>query len=324
MPLGAHLPTSKGFEAALRHAQDLDCDCLQIFSKSPRQWNAAPLDPAKAELFRSAWKASGFAPLVAHDSYLINLAAPDEAILRKSIDAMINEVERADSLGCDWLVTHCGAHLQRPEKPKKGKTPDQSTLIEEPACPPMSPAEEVALQRLADSLKEVIEATPHARVRIALENTAAQGTCLGGPFEHLAFVLQQLPAERFGVCFDTCHAFAAGHDLTSPEQVQSTLKQFDTIVGLDRVGVVHLNDSKGELGKHLDRHAHIGEGLIGRDSMRAILTHPQLQDKPFILETPEVETMIETNLNMVRELQGKIISSVSAAPPADSHDKPAR
>jgi deoxyribonuclease-4 len=324
MPLGAHLPTSKGFEAALRHAQDLDCDCLQIFSKSPRQWNAPPLDAAKAERFRTVWQASGFSPLVAHDSYLINLAAPDETILRKSIAAMIDEVERADALGCDWLVTHCGAHLQRPEKPKKGATPDQSTLIAEPQCAPMSPAEEVALQRLADSLKEVVDATPNARVRIALENTAAQGTCLGGPFEHLAFVLQQLPVERFGVCFDTCHAFAAGHDVSSPDAVQSTLAHFDEIVGIKQIGVVHLNDSKGALGKHLDRHAHIGEGLIGRDAMRAIVTHPQLMHLPYILETPEVETMIDTNLNTVRELQGKTLSSVSAASPADSHGKSAR
>lgn len=297
MPLGAHLPTSKGFLAALQHAQELKCSCLQIFSKSPRQWAAAPLDADKAADFRSAWRDSNFAPLVAHDSYLINLAAPDDAVRQKSINAMIDEVERADQLGCDWLVTHCGAHLQKDAKKAKG---EEASLF---PAPPISDSEEMALQRLADSVNEVIVRTPAARVRIALENTAAQGTCLGGPFEHLAFALAQLPIERVGVCFDTCHAFAAGHDLSTPDAIQSTLMRFDEVIGLDKIGVVHLNDSKGELGKHLDRHAHIGEGLIGREAMRAILTHPRLQHRPFILETPDVETMIETNLQTVRELQ---------------------
>ena len=297
MPLGAHLPTSKGFLAALEHAQELKCNCLQIFSKSPRQWAASPLEADKAAAFRAAWGSSGFAPLVAHDSYLINLAAPDEAVRQKSINAMIDEVERADLLGCDWLVTHCGAHLQKEPKKTRG---EETSLF---PIAPISDAEEAALQRLVDSVNEVIQRTPNARVRIALENTAAQGTCLGGPFEHLAFALAQLPDERVGVCFDTCHAFAAGHDLTTPDAVQSTLARWDAIIGLDKIGVVHLNDSKGELGKHLDRHAHIGEGLIGRDAMRAILTHPRLQNLPFILETPDSETMIETNLQTVRELQ---------------------
>lgn len=298
MALGAHLPTSKGFLAALQHAQELKCSCLQIFSKSPRQWAASPLDADKAAAFRAAWHDSGFAPLVAHDSYLINLAAPDEVVRQKSIDAMIDETKRADLLGCDWLVTHCGAHLQKEMKKPKGET--ETSLF---PTAPISDSEEVALQRLADSLNEVTARTPAARVRIALENTAAQGTCLGGPFEHLAFALAQLPAERVGVCFDTCHAFAAGHDLSTHDAVQSTLMRFDEIIGLHKIGVVHLNDSKGELGKHLDRHAHIGDGLIGREAMRAILAHPRLRNLPFVLETPDSETMIETNLQTVRELQ---------------------
>lgn len=277
MPLGAHLPTSKGFASALQQAQQLECDCLQIFSKSPRQWNAPPLDTAKATAFRDAWKDSKFLPLVAHDSYLINLAAADDAMREKSIRAMIDEVERADMLGCDYLVTHCGAHL--------------------------GTGEAAGLQRLITSLRKVHEATPDARVRIALENTAAQGTCLGGPFEHIGQVIEEVEGDRLVVCFDTCHAFAAGHDVGTPEGIDRTLKEFDKVIGLKHLAVVHLNDSKGELGKHLDRHAHIGEGLIGRDAMRYILTHPKLKKLPFILETPDVETMIATNLATVRELQ---------------------
>ena len=283
MPLGAHLPTSKGFAFALNHAQSLGCDCLQIFSKSPRQWNAKPLDSELAARFREQWRASGFAPLVAHDSYLINLAAPDETVLEKSVAAMIDEIERADLLGCAFLVTHCGAHLQK----------DGAAGVE------------AGLAQLAKSLLRVLDATPNAHVRILLENTAAQGTCLGGPFEHLARLLEVVHSPRLGVCFDTCHAHAAGHDLSSSEKVAEVLNNFDQIVGLEKLCVVHLNDSKGEVGKHLDRHEHIGAGTIGRDAMRALLTHPQLRNKPFILETPEVETMIEENLMTVRELRGE-------------------
>ncbi|HEX8552436.1 MAG TPA: deoxyribonuclease IV [Abditibacteriaceae bacterium] len=283
MPLGAHLPTSKGFPAAIEHAQTLGCDCLQIFSKSPRQWNAAPLDIEKCADFRSAWRDSGFAPLVVHDSYLINLAAPDEAVRAKSIAAMIDEVERADLLGADFLVTHCGAFIDKTDG-----------------------GEARGLAQLSASLCEVLAATPEAKVRIALENTAAQGTCLGGPWEHIAEVLELLDTPRLAVCFDTCHAFAAGHQLSTVE-IDRTLQAFDAAIGLKNLAVVHLNDSKGACGGHLDRHAHIGEGEIGREAMRAILTHPGLRDKPFILETPDLETNIGRNLNTVRLLRDEAL-----------------
>lgn len=302
MLLGAHLPTSNGFEAALQQAQELDCNCLQIFSKSPRQWQAAPLDGDKAAAFRAAWQAAGLAPLVAHDSYLINLAAPDEVVWEKSIRAMIDEVERADALGCDFLVTHCGAHLC---KPAKGEAVAESGTI--------STAEEIGLARLAASLRTVLEQTPDARVRIALENTAGQGTCLGGPFEHLAWVLQEVPSERLAVCLDTCHAFAAGHDIATATGLQAALDNLDATIGLGRVRVIHLNDSKGELGRHLDRHDHIGQGLIGLDAMRRIVQHPRLEHLPFILETPELETMLDTNLATVRTLREKSLIT-------DEHD----
>ena len=150
-------------------------------------------------------------------------------------------------------------------------------------------------------MKHVLDATPNARVKIALENTAGQGTCLGGPFEHLGEVLRAANSDRLAVCFDTCHAFAAGHDIGN--DLENVLKNLDETVGLSRVAVIHLNDSKGVLGKHLDRHEHIGDGLIGRAAMEKIVNHPRLRDKPFILETPETETMIATNLNTVRALR---------------------
>lgn len=293
MPLGAHLPISKGFEAALRFAQDLDCDCLQIFCKSPRTWYGPPLDRDKADKFRAAWGASGLKPLVAHDSYLINLAAPDDTIRKKSIDAMVDEVERADALGCDYLVTHCGAHLQ--------KDCDSNAVLEDGS---FATGVELGLRRLAESLQTVFDRVPDARVKVALENTAGQGTCLGGPFEHLARVIALGPTDNLAVCFDTCHAYAAGHDISTKEGLEQTLQYFDRTVGLERLAVVHLNDSKGELGRHLDRHEHIGQGRIGREAMQRIVTHPKLCDRPFILETPDMETMVGTNLATVRELQG--------------------
>jgi deoxyribonuclease-4 len=285
MPLGAHLPTSKGFVAAVEHAQLLGCDCLQLFSKSPRTWNAPPLDAAKVADFRAAWSATAHAPLVIHDSYLINLAAPDDAARAKSIAAMIDEVERAEALGADFLVTHCGSHLNK-------------------ECPEDGVAR--GLERLADSLREVLEKTPDCNVRIALENTAAQGTCLGGPFEHIGAVLQTLDSPRLAVCFDTCHAFAAGHPLSTVE-IDRTLRNFEDAIGLKNLAIVHLNDSRGACGAHLDRHDHIGEGQIGRDAMRGLLTHPKLAHLPFILETPELETHIGRNLNTVRSLRGEAL-----------------
>jgi deoxyribonuclease-4 len=275
MPLGAHLPTSKGFAAALLEAQSLELDCLQIFCKSPRQWAAKPLDLEMAAQFRKKWQESGFVPLVAHDSFLINLASPDDALRKKSIDAMIDEIERSEALGCDFLVTHCGAHL------KSG--------------------EEAGLQKLAASLVECLEKTADLSVKVALEITAGQGTCLGAPFSHIGEVLKSVDSPRLSVCFDTCHAFAAGHDIIS--NLDGVIADFDAQIGLKNLGVMHLNDAKGVLGGHLDRHEHIGQGAIGPEAMRAILNHPKLKHLPFILETPDVETKIAQNVAAVRALQ---------------------
>ena len=290
MPLGAHLSTSKGLSATLKRVRELRCDTLQIFSKSPKSWVAKPLDPDTSRQWRAEWAASKFGPLVVHDSYLINMASGDEEMRAKSIAAMIDEIERADLLGSDWLVTHCGAHLGKVDKSESRA--------------PVTPDEEAGLERLARSLKQVFEATEGARVRVALENTAAQGTCLGGPFEHLKYLRDALPPERIGFCFDTCHALAAGHDLTSAEGVADTIERFEALVGWDRVGVIHLNDAQAERGSRLDRHEHIGAGTIGRDGMKAMLTNERTKRKPFILETPETDTMIATNLDTVRELRG--------------------
>ena len=274
MKLGAHLPTSKGFSAALVQAQELRLDCLQLFSKTPRQWKAKPLDTQIVANWRDQWAASGLGPLVIHDSYLINLAAPVAETLEKSIAAMVDEIERADLLGCDYLVTHCGAHL--------------------------GSGEEAGVAQLAKSLVECLEKTPDARVKVALENTAGQGTCLGGPVEHIGAVLQSAKSERLAVCFDTCHAWAAGHDLVG--NLDGVMADFDAQIGFDNLAVVHLNDAKGALGSHLDRHEHLGQGSLGEAALRAFVNSPKLHGLPFVLETPEVETQIENNVQTARGL----------------------
>lgn len=282
MQLGAHLPTSKGFLHALQRSQELECTSLQLFSKSPRQWKAAPLDLEKAEEFRTARIDSSCKTLAVHDSYLINLASPDPLALEKSIQAMIIEVERAELLGSDYLVTHCGAFIHKGE-------------------------EEKGVAQLAKSLEKVLAATPEAKVKIALENTCGQGTTLGGPFEQLAEVLQVLDTSRVAVCFDTCHAFAYGHAMSTPEGIDETLDHFDRTIGLKNLALIHLNDSKGEAGKRLDRHEHIGQGKIGIDGIEYFINHHAIRELPIILETPEVETMVEVNLNTVRKLRKESI-----------------
>ena len=274
MKLGAHLPTSKGFSAALKQAQELNLDCLQLFSKTPRQWKAKPLDAELMAKWRDEWAASGLGPLVIHDSYLINLAAPVAETLEKSIAAMIDEIERAELMGCDYLVTHCGAHL--------------------------GSGEEAGVEQLASSLMQCLEKTSDAKVKIALEITAGQGTCLGGPFEHIGAVLKSLESPRLAVCFDTCHAWAAGHDLVN--DLSGVMRDFDEQIGFENLALVHLNDSKGKLGSHLDRHDHLGEGELGEAALRAFINYPQFKDLPFILETPETKERIADNVATARRL----------------------
>ncbi len=274
MKLGAHLPTSKGFSAALAQAQELNLDCLQLFSKTPRQWKAKPLDAELMAQWRDEWEQSGLGPLVIHDSYLINLAAPVAETLEKSIAAMIDEIERAQQMNCDYLVTHCGAHL--------------------------GSGEEAGVEQLASSLMQCLEQTADARVKIALEITAGQGTCLGGPFAHIGAVLKSLESERLAVCFDTCHALAAGHDLVN--DLDGVMRDFDAHIGFENLAVIHLNDSKGKLGSHLDRHNHLGEGELGEAAIQAFINHPKIKNLPFILETPETETRIADNVATARRL----------------------
>lgn len=276
--LGAHMPTAGGHHNAITDGAAIGCHSVQIFTASPRQWRAPAISPEQAEKFKQVVRESGFTKTVAHDSYLINLAAePGSDVLAKSRAAFRAEIERAEALGVDFLVSHPGAHV--------------------------GAGEEVGLARLIESLDLIHQETAGANVRVAIETTAGQGTYLGGRFEQIARILQGVkdPA-RLAVCLDTCHIFAAGYDIRTPEAYAETMRLFDEIIGLAPLQVIHANDSQKALGSHADRHAHIGEGEIGLEAFRLLVNDPRLAGLPVIVETPESETMHEVNVRRLHDL----------------------
>jgi deoxyribonuclease IV len=282
MPLlGAHLSIAGGVHKAVLAAEALGADALQVFTKSPNQWNGPPLDPADVAAFRDALARSRVRHPTAHDSYLINLASPDDGLWRRSIAAFLDEIDRCEQLGLDYLVAHPGAHLGSGEEP--------------------------GLRRVAAALDEVHTRRPQARVRVLLETTAGQGSTLGHRFEHLAQILERVKApERLGVCLDTCHVEAAGYALFPESAYRATLEEFDRLIGLDRLRVFHVNDSLKPRGSRVDRHAHIGKGCLGLEPFRLLLNDARFQDRPMILETPKEGAdgteMDPVNLKTLRRL----------------------
>ncbi len=276
--LGAHMPTAGGHHNAITDGVAIGCRAVQIFTASPRQWRAPAIKPEMAEKFRVVVAASGLTKTVAHDSYLINLAAePGSDVLEKSRAAFRGEIERAEALGVGFLVSHPGAHG--------------------------GAGEDVGIARLIESLDSVHAETPGAKVRTALETTAGQGTYLGGKFEHLAHIIQGVQnPERLAVCLDTCHVFAAGYDIRTPETYAETMRLFDEIIGLEWLQVIHANDSQKAFGSHADRHAHIGEGEIGLEAFRLLVNDPRIFGLPVIVETPESDTMHEVNIKRLHDL----------------------
>lgn len=259
--LGAHVSVAGGLVEGLRRGAELGCDTLQIFVKSPSQWQSKPLLPEDAEAFRVAHAASAIGPVVAHAAYLINLAAPDPQILSRSRAALADELRRCAALGVAALVVHPGAH--------------------------MGAGEEAGLAAIARSLDAVDAELGECPTRVLLEITAGQGTVLGSRLQHLAAIRAQAGSrDRLGVCLDTCHAFAAGYALDSAAGWGDFLAEVDSEIGFDLVGCVHLNDSVGALGSRKDRHANIGEGCLGVEPFRRLLTEPRLSGVPKILETP--------------------------------------
>jgi deoxyribonuclease IV len=281
--LGAHMSIAGGCDRAVHAAHGFGFDTVQLFTKNNNQWKAPALTESHVSAFRSALKETGVGTPVAHNSYLINLGSPDDTLWNKSIDAMVVELERCEALGIADLVAHPGAHL--------------------------GTGEEAGLSRIAAGIDEIHRRTRGFDVRIDLETTAGQGTCLGHRFEHLGAIIAQVAEpERLGVCVDTCHIFAAGYSLESAEEYHGTMEELGRAVGFGRVRVWHLNDSRRERGSRVDRHAGIGQGHLGLEPFRHLVNDPRFLSVPMILETPKGndehgEPFDARNLRVLRELE---------------------
>jgi deoxyribonuclease IV len=258
--IGAHMSIAGGLHQAFERGAEAGCAAIQIFTKNASQWRGKTITPEDGLLFRKAWEESSIRPVLAHDSYLINLGAPDEVLWQKSITAFIDEMTRCALLGIPALTMHPGAHL--------------------------GAGIEAGLDRIGAAFRRIFAEAP-SDVTVLLENTAAQGTYLGGRFEELAAIMDRVPQGRFGICFDTCHAFAAGYDISSAEGYARVMAEFDSQVGLDQIYAFHVNDSKKGLGSRVDRHEHIGRGSIGQEGFRALMQDGRFQQTPKILETPK-------------------------------------
>lgn len=268
--LGAHQSIAGGYYNAVEIAAECGCDCVQIFTKNNNQWRAKALTDEDAEKFQAALKRLKISHPISHDSYLINLAAPDEELWRKSVEAFAVELLRAETLGIPYVVTHPGAYT--------------------------SSSEEAGLKRIVAALDEVHDKVGKLKVCTLLENTAGQGSTLGWKFEQLAAIIDGVKApKRVSVCIDTCHLLAAGYPLTAPADYEATMKKLDKVIGLKLVKAIHLNDSKKELGSRVDRHEHIGRGKIGLEGFRHLLNDPRFAAVPMYLETPKEDDDGEPN-----------------------------
>lgn len=283
MPLlGAHLSVAGGFHKAIEAADIRGMEAVQIFTHSPTQWvvtagsarsrssektktsawQSKPLDPEAVAAFHEARRHSKVRCVIAHNSYLINVASADRQLRRRSIEALVVEMERAEALALSALVMHPGTASSDDDKD--------------------------GIARIADALDEVQQRCPRHQVKILLETTAGQGASIGHRFEQLAEILSRVrQPDRFGVCFDTCHVFAAGYPLAPEKAYRETLRQFDDVIGVKRIAAFHLNDSAKPLGSRVDRHAHIGRGHLGLEPFRLLLNDPRFRKHPMLLETPK-------------------------------------
>ncbi len=259
---GAHMSIGKGFDAAAAAAAAIGFGTLQVFTKSSNQWAARPFRAGETEAFRCACETLGIRRVIGHNSYLINLGSPDPALWKRSIEAMVVEVERAEALGIGDLVCHPGAHMGR--------------------------GEEAGLERIRDGFTAVLDRTPQCGVRLLLESTAGQGTNLGYRVEHLGWLLDELGRpDRMGVCLDTCHLFAAGYPLSDRVAYNDLIDGLHRLIGLEQIRVWHLNDSARPRGSRVDRHAGLGRGHIGLEGFWRIVRDRRFESVPMILETPK-------------------------------------
>ena len=275
--LGAHMSIAGGFNLAIERARSIDCTAMQMFVKNNVQWFARPLARDEIRTFLEHQQRSELLSIFAHTNYLINLAATNGQFHENSIRSLSEELVRADQLELPFLVLHPGAHL--------------------------GAGEEAGLEKIVESIDHVFSGLPKTKTRIALETTAGQGSCLGNRFEHLAYIISRVrEPERLCVCLDTAHVFASGYDIGTEASIRKTFREFDRVVGLDRLVAIHLNDSKTARASRVDRHEHIGKGKIGLSAFRFIMGDRRLRKIPKVLETPKGKDLAEDveNMKMLR------------------------
>ena len=267
------MSTAGGVWKALQRGAGIGCEIVQIFVKNNMQWFGRPCSSQDLTAYANEVAAAKLAVIFGHTGYLINLAAPSCANRDKSIQSLLQEISLATDLKLPFLVMHPGAHLGTGEKE--------------------------GLRQVVQALDEIFRAIGSSPVRIALENTAGQGSCLGCELNHFAAIYDRVQhPERLGVCLDTCHLFAAGYDIRTPKGWNAVMREVDSLVGLEQIVAFHLNDSKTDLGSHVDRHAHIGQGKIGREGFRHIVNDPRFRKLPGCLETPKSKDLQEDRKNL--------------------------
>lgn len=286
MKIGAHESIAGGIALAVERAIADGCEALQVFNKSSAQWKAKPLSREECLGFRAAVEDADL-PVISHGSYLVNLAAPERSLLNMSMRAFAEELERCDRLGIPYLVTHPGSH--------KGS------------------GAEAGVRRVAAAIDSIYDARPGLSTDVLLENTAGMGACIGWSFEELAAIrAASKHSRRIGICFDTCHAFAAGYDMRTKQGYEATWAHFDRTLGLTHLKAFHLNDSVKDLDCRVDRHASIGEGFIGKETFRLLMNDPRFAGTPGLLETPPLENgemSFRLNLRRLRKLRVAPLSS---------------
>lgn len=265
MPLfGAHMSIAGGYYKAVERAHEAGCDCVQIFTKNNNQWRAKEITDEDSHRFRSTLEKLQIAHPLSHASYLINLASPDQTLWTKSLEALVVELQRAEQLGIPFVVVHPGSYT--------------------------TSSEEEGIAQIALALNDIHRRTADIGAQCLLENTAGQGTNLGWRFEHLAAILDAVVQQvRVGICFDTCHAFAAGYPLSTASEFTATFDALERLIGTERIRAFHLNDSKREFGSRVDRHENLGEGCLGLDAFRHLVNDSRFGAVPMYLETPKGE-----------------------------------
>lgn len=283
MRFGFHISIAGGFSKVAERAEIRGCETIQLFSRNPRGWKFDDLDMKEVESFRSSVQSSGFSPIFLHLPYLPNIASLGSKFYSRSVDSIITDLTRAEQLGAQYLIIHVGHRLDS--------------------------SEDESVRTVSHGIDQALKSVDN-RIMLLLENTAGQGSQIGSRFEQIRTIMEGVTEnERVGVCLDTAHSFGAGYDLSSEDGIERTLEDFDRTIGLARLHVLHLNDSKSPLGSHKDRHWHIGEGHIGLAGFRYLVNHPSLAHLPGIMETPRNDTVEDLkNMKVIRSLRNESLS----------------